>query len=215
MQQCGADWWWCRYGDEKPAAEMVFSYGFLENGMSSARRLFLDLDIPDDCSLKLAKKVFCKDAPGVVLFENPSNPEHTGWDSALIWWACVYEDDGLDFEVLQTTDGEKELRASWKGEVVENSARLRDLLAADPLWDIYQLRAVVLLLERFTGQSSVLGQTKDVISEACRDEDTAIFRPEVFSTVSKLRKLEGELLSKGCRDLTEAVSGHPLVIRCD
>ena len=36
------------YGDEKGACEMLFSYGFIESSMVSARELFLDLEIPDD-----------------------------------------------------------------------------------------------------------------------------------------------------------------------
>ncbi|KAL8688660.1 MAG: hypothetical protein Q9224_004825, partial [Gallowayella concinna] len=43
------------YGDEKGACEMLFSYGFIEDTMTSARELFLDLDIPDDDPLKVAK----------------------------------------------------------------------------------------------------------------------------------------------------------------
>jgi hypothetical protein len=36
------------YGDDKGACEMLFSYGFIEDEMQSARELFLDLSIPGD-----------------------------------------------------------------------------------------------------------------------------------------------------------------------
>ncbi|KAI4772218.1 SET domain-containing protein, partial [Aureobasidium sp. EXF-8845] len=36
------------YGDDKGACEMLFSYGFIEEEMQSARELFLDLSIPGD-----------------------------------------------------------------------------------------------------------------------------------------------------------------------
>ena len=39
---------------------MLFSYGFIEDTMISAKELFLDLDIPDDDPLKPAKKAYLR-----------------------------------------------------------------------------------------------------------------------------------------------------------
>lgn len=198
-----------RYGDEKAAAEMVFSYGFLESSTRSARQIFLDLDISNDDPLKLAKKAFCKEVAGVRLSVDSSDPEHTQWDSPFIWWACVNEEDGLDFNVLQTTDGGKELRAIWKGEDFGDPENFRDKLAADPLWDVFQLRAVVILLGRLEAQLSILQQTEEIISDVRKDENllNTIFRPDIFGTVSRMRKLEADLLSKGIDDLVQSVRG--------
>ncbi|PYI06836.1 SET domain protein [Aspergillus sclerotiicarbonarius CBS 121057] len=195
------------YGDEKSASEMIFSYGFLDGQTTDAKQIFLDLDIPDDDPLKIAKKAFCKDTPGVKLSTLPADSETdaaTTWDSPIIWWACVNEEDGLDFNVLQTNDGGRELKATWNGEDVKDPDCLKDILAADPRWDIYQLRAVVLILERLETQFFVLRQTDMMISEIRDNEDMrAVFRPEVFETVLKLRELEAKLMERGIEDLVK------------
>ena len=187
---------------------MIFSYGFLETGRTDANQLLLDLDIPDDDPLKLAKKVYCKQPPRLRLYTSPTSSE-TAWDSGIVWWACVNEEDGLDFDVLQTTDGEKELRALWKGDDLGDPNDLSNKLAADPLWDVIQLRAVVLILERLETQLLALRATEKAISEIRREEEEdklqATFRPEVFRMVSQLQRLEGELLERGIEDLTRKV----------
>ena len=198
------------YGDEKPASEMIFSYGFLENERSDAKQMFLELDIPDDDPLKMAKKVFCKDPPGVRLLSRSSSSESTTiWDSPLIWWVCVNEEDGLDFNVLQLNDGTKELKAIWKEQNIQDTRHFKDLLAADPLWDIFQLRAVVVILERLESQLSALEEMENILSDVGDNEETLyeIFRPEVFKPISKLRGLEAAMLKEGIEDLTKKVSG--------
>ncbi|KAG2009200.1 hypothetical protein GB937_007977 [Aspergillus fischeri] len=194
-----------RYGDEKPASEMVFSYGFVENERTDAKQIFLDLEIPDDDPLKMAKQVFCKEVPGVrITRATTACPERgkTTWDSPFVWWACVNEEDGLNFDVVQTTDGGKELRATWKGEDMGTPSRLKDLLAADPLWAIFQLRAVVLILERLETQLVILRETEKLVAEISNDEDMrALFRTDVLNTISSLRRLEAELLQWSIEDL--------------
>ncbi|OJJ80867.1 SET domain-containing protein [Aspergillus glaucus CBS 516.65] len=193
------------YGDDKPALEMIFSYGFLEGERTDANSLVLDVDIPDDDPLKPAKKLYCKKPPGMRLNTAPGS-EITTWDSSLVWWACVNEEDGLDFKVLQTTTGEKELRAVWNDEQLGDPDDLASLISIDPLWDVIQLRAVVLILERLETQLQTLRTTEKAIGEIRREEKEdnlrPTFRPEIFRTVSKLQQLEGELLERGIEDLT-------------
>ncbi|KAL1969478.1 hypothetical protein VTN77DRAFT_8916 [Rasamsonia byssochlamydoides] len=194
------------YGDEKGASEMIFSYGFLESDVPNARQLFLSLDIPDDDPLKLAKKKICKDAPGVRLFVEDEDSGSTGWESPFVWWACVNEEDGLEFEVLQTQDGGRELKASWKGREIRpsESESLKDIIAADPLWDVFQLRAVVILQGRLETQLSMLEETEEAFSSVDHDEDGAKtgIRSDVYFTIKKLRALETDLLRRGIQDLT-------------
>jgi hypothetical protein len=194
------------YGDDKGAAEMIFSYGFLESDMTSARQLFLGLDIPDDDPLKVAKKKICKDAPGVRLFVD-GDSESTGWESGFVWWACVNEEDGLDFELLQTQDGGRELKASWKGTEIGSSETLKDILAADPLWDVFLLRAVVILQGRLETQLAMLEATEEAFASVVHDKDglgTGI-RSDVYLTIGKLRTLEADLLRRGIQDLLKKV----------
>ena len=206
-----------RYGDEKPAPEMVFSYGFLDSGTTSARQILLNLDIPRHDPLQQAKKVFIKDdiVPGIRLSIDPSGI-HTHWDSPYVWWVCIMEEDGLDFDILQTTHGEKELRATWKGEDIGTGSgnRLRDCLAEDPLWDVFQLRAVVVILQRLEEQLSLLQQVEDVISDVRHNEGLlrSIFRMDVFDVVCRLRSLEASLLVKGIDDLVNQVCDILFVI---
>ncbi|KAL2004113.1 hypothetical protein VTN02DRAFT_6577 [Thermoascus thermophilus] len=187
------------YGDEKGASEMIFSYGFLEKEVKDARQLFLGLDIPDDDPLKLAKRAFCKDAPGVRLYL-PAGSEKTGWESPFVWWSCVNEEDGLDFHVLQTNDGKKELKATWKGNEIGPSDSLRDIIAADPLWDIFQLRAVVIVLERLEAQLSLLQETEKSLPSPSPGSG---IRSEIYQDIMELRKLETDLLERGIRDLVK------------
>lgn len=181
---------------------MIFSYGFLENEVKDARQLFLGLDIPDDDPLKLAKRTFCNDAPGVRLYL-PAGSEKTSWESPFVWWSCVNEEDGLDFHVLQTNDGKKELKATWKGNEIGPSDSLRDLIAADPLWDIFQLRAVVIVLERLETQLSLLQETEKSFPSPSAP-GTGI-RSDIYQDIMKLRKLETDLLERGIRDLVKTV----------
>lgn len=189
---------------------MVFSYGFLDREMVDAKQLFLDVDIPDDDPLKIAKKMFCRHAPGFNLTSDPgaTEPPTTSWESPIVWWACVNEEDGLDFNVLQTTDGAREPRATWKGTDMEDPDALKEVLAADSQFDIFQLRAVVIILERLETQFFVLRQTERVVSEISEDENMrAIFRPDVFKTIVKLRELESQLMERGIEDLESQVGG--------
>lgn len=185
---------------------MIFSYGFLEDTLKDARQLFLPLDIPDDDPLKRAKKVFCKDAPGVRLFtyvENSAGDRSstwppTGWDSSFIWWSCVNEEDGLDFSVLQTRDGGRELRVSWKGCEVgplpsPDIPSLSDVLKTDPMWDMFQLRATVMLQERVSTQLSLLETSDDSFRNDVQHDESGSqtnVRTEVYNTVKALRDLE-------------------------
>src|SRR5436853_4284349 len=146
------------YGDEKGASEMIFSYGFVESGMTNARQLFLDLDIPTDDPLRMAKKAVCTEAPGVRLYTKEDG--EIGWESKYVWWSCVNEEDGLEFRVLQAGNGGKELQVLWKGTELEPRS-MSDALAKEPMRDIFQLRALVLLQERIGRQASELEDTED------------------------------------------------------
>jgi hypothetical protein len=177
------------YGDEKGASEMIFSYGFLESRVNNARQLFLDLDIPTDDPLRMAKKAVCKEAPGVRLYTKDDG--EIGWESKYVWWSCVNEEDGLDFRVLQANDGEKELQVRWKETELEPGS-LVDALANDSMRDIFQLRANVVLQERIDRQASELEYTEEQFAEAIHLSGV---RPTTWETIRRLRGLELELLA--------------------
>lgn len=196
-----------RYGDEKPASEMIFSYGFLESGTTDAREIFLNLDIPEDDPLGLAKRMFCQNNSGIRISAVEGSEEVT-WESGLAWIACVNEEDGLYFGIAQTTDGGRELETTWKGEKIQSASHLRELLAVDPLWDIFQLRATVLLLDGLETQLALLQETGGIISSMQEDNAAldSMFRPGIFTSIAQFRVLEGELLEKAVEELTKQVS---------
>ena len=187
------------YGDEKGACEMLFSYGFIESTMKSARELFLDLDIPDDDPLKLAKKAVSQSAPGFRLF---LRGESTDWESSYIWLLCVNEEDGLDFKLLQNNDGERELQASWKDEEITDMSNLVTLLQLEPLWDVFELRATTTLQSRVEQQLLILDGSK-----ASSDKPLAVgdIENDIRENAMRLRDLEETLMLRAYGDLEAKV----------
>ncbi|KAF1359787.1 SET domain-containing protein [Lizonia empirigonia] len=163
------------YGDDKGACENIFSYGFLEDAVTSARVMFLNLDIPDDDPLRPAKIFVSTAAPGFRIFEKSGNID---WESDFIWLVIVNEEDGLDFKIRQTTDGKREIQALWKDNDLDDTTKLRHYLCEDPLWDVYQLRATVLLQGRGKPQRE------------------PSIREVPWSLATRLRKLELEMLER-------------------
>ncbi|CAG8286530.1 unnamed protein product [Penicillium salamii] len=198
------------YGDEKPASEMLFSYGFLEDGRTEAREISLNLEIPEDDPLGLPKRIFCQNDTGIRILaaRSPEHAQEVTWESALAWIACVNEEDGLHFGLAQTTDGGKELEVRWKDEKMQSPGHLHEVLSADPLWEIIQLRAAVLLLERLETQLALLQELQEPIAKI-REDPVALesmFRPAIFETIFRFRNMEGELLEKAIEDLIKQVS---------
>ncbi|KAJ5917394.1 hypothetical protein N7466_010948 [Penicillium verhagenii] len=204
------------YGDKKAASEMIFSYGFLDGDMVETTQVMLDMNFPEADPLGVAKKMICKDTPGIRVSDASQDPATTSltslnvsgniiWDSPLVWWLSVNEEDGLEIGIAQTTDGGRELEAHWKGEKIPSSDQLIHHLSIDPLVDIFRLRAVVLVLERLESQLILLLETTQVL-EAVREDPAmlrSMFRPEIFDMVFRLRKLEATLLRNAVEKLTE------------
>lgn len=193
------------YGDKKGVCEMLFSYGFIEDNMTSARELFLDLEIPNDDPLKRAKLHVNTSAPGFRVFDADdadATAGSTSWQSDFIWLVIVNEEDGLEFEVAQTTDGGRELRVYWNGSVLEEPDKLKDVLKAHPMWDVYRLRAVSLIQDRVETQLRLLYGTEDEVKAARRGEFTGI-RENIWSLATRLRDLEKDLLERAYGNLEE------------
>lgn len=146
-----------RYGDDKGACENIFSYGFLEDNVTSAKVIFIDLEIPDDDPLRPAKIFVSTAAPGFRLFEVDNN---INWESDFIWLVVINEEDGLDFKIRQTIDGKREIQAFWKEKELQDTSKLREYLQEDSMWELYQLRATVLLQQRVEMQIDTLQEMR-------------------------------------------------------
>jgi len=189
-----------RYGDHKGACEMIFSYGFLDATVQSAKELFLDLQVSEDDPLGLAKLRVSTVAPGVKLTCKGGSVE---WHSDFVWLVCINEEDGLAFQVLQTNDGGRELRSTWKNTELRDTSILRELLAQDPLWEVYQLRAVVLIQQRVAEQLQLLSETSNV--ESFEYGDDKAIRKGPRNLALRLRELESKLLERSYGRLEEQV----------
>ena len=189
------------YGDDKGPCEMLFSYGFIEWPVTSARELFLDLTIPDDDPLKLAKKAVAHSAPGFRLF---IHGDSTDWESSFVWLLCVNEEDGLDFKVLQNNDGERELQASWKDDEIIDISNLFTRLRLEPLWDVFELRAIATLQSRVEQQLLRLESSKGLVDELLI---IGKIDNDIRENALQLRGLEENLLLHAYEDFDAKVFG--------
>ena len=181
---------------------MLFSYGFLDEGDEVATALSLNLEIPDDDPLKKAKETVSTVAPAIRI--SLEDGGRTKWESAAIWLSCVNEEDGLDFRILQTNDGERELKMMFKDQdVTQDSSQLPSLLEKDALWQIFQLRAVAIAQGRVAEQLQRLEHSESGV-QAARTLDNMDER--VWQLAVKLRRLESELLLRAYGDMEDQVS---------
>lgn len=163
--------------------------------------MFLNLDIPDDDPLRPAKMFVSTAAPGFRLFEKAGDID---WESDFIWLVIVNEEDGLDFKVRQTVDGKREIQALWKDDELHDTSKLREYLHGDPLWDIYQLRATVLLQGRVETQIETL-------KEVGTPQKEASIREAPWSLAERLRTLELEMLERAMDVFENQVRKHSLI----
>lgn len=180
---------------------MIFSYGFLDESQESARELFLDLDIPNDDPLKMAKKFVNKDAPGFKIYLKEGSIK---WEGSFVWWVCVNEEDGLDFQVLRSTDGNKDLIALWQNQPL-NPAALTDTLKKEANWDVFQLRAIVTLQTRVVEQLQLLDETAEISLSSLNSQQVD---KNIWKTIRRLRTLEEDLLHQASQSFEEIV-GNP------
>jgi hypothetical protein len=185
-----------RYGDEKGACESIFSYGFLEDGVDSARVMFLDLEIPDDDPLRPAKVFVSTAAPGFRIFDKDNTID---WESDFVWLIVVNEEDGLDFRIRQTTDGKREIQAFWGERELSDTSKIHEYLQESSTWEVYQLRATVLLQDRVARQMKMIQATQDLT------HNTTSVRHVPQKLAERLRKLEFEMLERAALVLESQV----------
>lgn len=182
----------CSYGAEKSAAELVFTYGFLPASQRATLWLALDLRCPPDDPLARAKEAVAHSAPMLRVIDLGGE---ILWTGSFVWLMCVNEEDGLSFRVLQRTDGTRSLQVLWCGEEVEDIAGLEAMLEGSGLWEVYQLRALMLVQERVSVQ---LGELVAVEEELARVEETEEGEEGggAREVAGRLRQLERRLMEK-------------------
>jgi hypothetical protein len=201
---------------------MLFSYGFIDENMESAETLFLSLAVPDEDPSKGSKMNFAQCAPGFKLIdtcdrhadETADSGTASGdidWTGDFIWLLCVGQDDGFNFQLARTVDGPEEVEATFDGEVLSDARDLRRKLSQSSLWDVYRLRAVVVLQQRVYDQLQVLYSTQEDVE---RQHDASTVGEAQYQLAMKLRRLEFELLEKAYEDFERQVSPSILLSPC-
>lgn len=189
------------YGSEKPAAEMLFSYGFIDSH-SAAKSLRLPLrPLPDD-PLGKAKVHAFQDAPVVDIKEVDGNVICT---SSFAYLMILNEEDGLDFRLLQDTDGERELRTFWRDQdVTEKTVSFDQLVSDHELCSVFKLRVNMVISQRLEEQLERLSPFVPVDGYATPATD----QPSSSNSANAkaLRLIEKAVLDKAVAMLEEQVS---------
>jgi len=189
------------YGSSKSAAEMLFSYGFVDEGID-IDSLVLDLNpLPDD-PLGKAKVAAFSGRPVVHISSEAGAVE---WSSPFLFFICVNEEDGLDFRVLQQTDGsQSQLQVFWQDtDITDSTADFEQHITQHPLRDVFSLRTVCILEDRLQEQLRRLYAAEDmstIIATSMIEMDKGL-----FTTASKLRNRETALLEKALKALDSQV----------
>ena len=134
-------------------------------------------------------------APGFRIFDKESGLD---WESDYIWLVVINEEDGLDFKIRQTVDGKREIQAFWKERELDDTSKLHNYLKEDPAWDIYQLRAVVLLQQRVEAQLEAIQNMHDL-------QKSSTIRDTPWRLAERLRKLESAMLGRALLTLQTQV----------
>ncbi|ORY63027.1 uncharacterized protein BCR38DRAFT_344875 [Pseudomassariella vexata] len=182
------------YGQGKSAAEMLFSYGFIDSD-ATAKSLVLPVEPTEDDPLAKAKLHVFGTPPTLQIHDSEDGVPQ--WTAPFIYLVCLNEEDGLNFALLQENDGSRHLRLHWQEEdVTDRAHELTALIDGHELRQIFELRAVTLIQERVEQQIKSL---RDSHSNAM----PGIVRAEILQTALHLRNLEADLLERAARALED------------
>lgn len=189
------------YGDSKSAAEMLFSYGFIDPDLIVDSLVLPLMPFPDD-PLAKAKLVAFGEAPKLHVAKDNGIVR---WDSRFAHLMCVNEEDGLEFRVLQDTDGGRQLRVFWRDDdVTDLMASFTQLVKTHPFPEIMQLRVVTVVLECVQDHLDRL--------ESCQPPDPTLssVRDDCFKNGILLRQIETRLLKDAIDALEKEVCMNPM-----
>jgi hypothetical protein len=197
------------YGVSKSEAEMLFSYGFIDES-STNKSLALTLEpFPDDPLGKAKKAAF----EGPPLLRIYVDQDEIKWECPFLYLMLLNEEDGLEFRMLQQTDGSRsQLKVFWQGSDKSDATEtFESLISNHPLGDVFRLRAIALLQDRIRQQLERLYDSEDEVDLVT---DTSFVAPDRRSNAIFLRKSEKLTLEKafGAADAQVSVAlGKPLI----
>ncbi|KAG8419649.1 hypothetical protein J3458_004502 [Metarhizium acridum] len=186
------------YGDAKPASEMLFSYGFIDPN-NIVEKLTLRLDpFPDDPLAKAKLRTF-NGGPTLTISrkdtEGSQGASSVVWRSPFVYLMVLNQEDGLSFQLLQDTAGDRQLRLFWQGEDVTDQAEdFETLIQGHDLCPVFKLRAVTVLHEK-------VGEQLTRISRGPSDNEleplqaAGLLRAECIAAARILKDVESRLLA--------------------
>ncbi len=186
------------YGKSKFAAEMLFSYGFIDPA-STRHGLSLPLKLMSDDPLLKAKLHAFGKAPTLEIRDDENGGPQ--WFAPFAYLMCLNEEDGLDFRILQETDGSQQLKMFWQGkDVTDVPGTFKDLIRGHDLQQIFELRAVTIIIEMIQEQLERLNSTGNGESGV-----SEVVRAEPFQASIQLRRIEANLLGRALEALDSQV----------
>ncbi|TLS27175.1 hypothetical protein PpBr36_04591 [Pyricularia pennisetigena] len=175
------------YGEKKPVAEMVFSYGFVDSEVAGDENILVPVGPPGDDPLAMAKARIYGEAPTVRI--SRSQDGGVQWDCPFAYLLSLNEEDGLGIRLLQLNDGGREIRLFWEEQDVTGSVKsLRDITKEHPHHKIFQLRAAVIV------QETVQAQLERLSARTAGHDITTEIRFGCRFAAIKLREAEERLL---------------------
>lgn len=187
------------YGSEKSAAEMLFSYGFLDPA-SVGRSLTIPLSPLLDDPLGKAKLHIFTGTPSVQIKEIGDRVE---WSSPFAYLSCLNEEDGLRFKLLQSSDGETELRMFWQTDDVTGKVEsFEALILEHDLYDVFRLRVNMVISQLVQQQLERLDEIHEIV-EATDGDDNHNFNAR---NARELRRVERDILERTASTLQDQVS---------
>lgn len=190
------------YGQGKAAAEMLFSYGFIDPG-TPAKKIVLPLETMDGDPLAKAKLHVFGATPTLEIEDAEDGVPK--WRAPFAYLMCLNQEDGIEFGLLQENDGSRHLRLYWQEEdVTDKSETFESLIDGHDLCSVFKLRVVTVLLEQVQQQIETLKAHNDI------NRVVGIARAEVLQTALRLRNVELDLLERISKVLEDLVSYFPI-----
>jgi hypothetical protein len=188
------------YGSEKSAAEMLFSYGFIDQGSNVQSLVLPFLPSPED-PLAKAKLVAFGQTPTLKVEDVDGSIK---WSCPFIYLSCLNEEDGLEFRTLLETDGtQSQLKVFWQDKDVTGAAdKFEELIMEHSLKDVFMLRAVALVQARVQAQLESLYDSEDLVSTLMLENKGEITQ-SVLDNARLLRWIETDLLER-CYEVLDA-----------
>lgn len=178
------------YGNSKSEAEMLFSYGFIDEDNTNNNGLVLTLEpLPDDPLGKAKAAAFA--GPRVARIS--VDEDRIQLESPFLYFMLLNEEDGLDFRVLQQTDGSRShLKVFWQDiDVTDATETFESLTRGHPLSDVFRLRAIAFLQDRIRQQLERLYESDDAVQSLAGAVDLDRRSNAIF-----LRRIETTILEK-------------------